>query len=176
MPSVLRRCWFGVRKGIRPVKIWVMRCWHGYLLERVANSLHMVQLMPLSPHHLCFSRIQNGLSFWYRLTWIVPNKGSYSGCSVVVVIKTRPRRICWLWLSGNTGTVSEKTGHWVQFSGHRWQFSSEKFWERVSSHGTGIAWCTGRRCRAGILPDHWHLSSFSVSLWFYALLLVELVL
>ena len=68
-PSALWRCWLGVRKGIRPVKIRLMRCWRGYLLQRSANSLHMVQLMPLPPHHVCFSKIQNGLSFWYRLTW-----------------------------------------------------------------------------------------------------------
>jgi len=29
--SVLWRWWLGVRKGIRPVKNWVVRCWHGYL-------------------------------------------------------------------------------------------------------------------------------------------------
>ena len=31
MPSVLIRCWLGGRKGIRPVKNWVVGCWHGYL-------------------------------------------------------------------------------------------------------------------------------------------------
>jgi len=31
LPSVLWRCWLGGRKGIRPVKNWVVRCWHGYL-------------------------------------------------------------------------------------------------------------------------------------------------
>ena len=30
-PSVLWRCWLGGRKGIRPVKNWVMGCWHDYL-------------------------------------------------------------------------------------------------------------------------------------------------
>ena len=60
LPSVLWRCWLGVRKGIQPIKIWLMRCWHGYLLEQSANSLHMVQLMPLPPYHVCFSKIQNG--------------------------------------------------------------------------------------------------------------------
>jgi len=38
-------------------------------------GLHMVQLMPLPPHHICFSKIQNGLSFWYQLTRVVPAKG-----------------------------------------------------------------------------------------------------
>ena len=29
--SVLWRCWLGGRKGIRPVKNWVVGCWHGCL-------------------------------------------------------------------------------------------------------------------------------------------------
>jgi len=49
MPSVLWCCWLGGKKGIQPVKTewWgtsVVIC-----LERGANDLHMVQLMPLSP-------------------------------------------------------------------------------------------------------------------------------
>ena len=52
MPSVLWRCWLGGRKGIRPVKTE----WRGtgmvICLEQGANDLHMVQLMPLPPHHL----------------------------------------------------------------------------------------------------------------------------
>ena len=31
LPSVLRRCWLGGRKGIRPVKNSVVGCWCGYL-------------------------------------------------------------------------------------------------------------------------------------------------
>ena len=30
-PSVLWSCWLGGRKGIRPVKTWVVKCWRGYL-------------------------------------------------------------------------------------------------------------------------------------------------
>jgi len=51
LPSVLWHCWLGVRKSIRPVKKWVMRCWHD-CLEWGSDDLHMVQLMPLRPHHL----------------------------------------------------------------------------------------------------------------------------
>ena len=29
LPSVLWRCWLGGRKGIRPAKKWVLRCWCG---------------------------------------------------------------------------------------------------------------------------------------------------
>ena len=31
LPSVLWSCWLGGRKGIRPVKNWVVGCWRGYL-------------------------------------------------------------------------------------------------------------------------------------------------
>jgi len=31
VPSVLWHCWLGGLKGIRPVKNWVVGCWHGYL-------------------------------------------------------------------------------------------------------------------------------------------------
>ena len=59
-------------------------------LEQGANDLHMVQLMPLPPDHLCFSKIFNCLSFWYKLTQLVPTKGFkmvalYSPAIVVVV-------------------------------------------------------------------------------------------
>jgi len=30
-PSVLWHCWLGGRKGIQPVKNWVVGCWHSYL-------------------------------------------------------------------------------------------------------------------------------------------------
>jgi len=52
LPSVLWHCWLGVRKSIWPVKIE----WRGadvvVCLERGANDLHVIQLMPLPPHHL----------------------------------------------------------------------------------------------------------------------------
>ena len=31
MPSVLWKCWLDIRNSIRPVKNWVMTCYHGYL-------------------------------------------------------------------------------------------------------------------------------------------------
>jgi len=51
-PRVLWHCWLGVRKIIRPVK--KIERWDADViicLERGANDLHMVQLMP-PPHHL----------------------------------------------------------------------------------------------------------------------------
>jgi len=42
-------------------------------LERYAD-LHIAQLMPLPLTVSCFSKIQIGLPFWYRLTWVVSDK------------------------------------------------------------------------------------------------------
>jgi len=43
-------------------------------------DLHMAQLMPLPCTVSCFSKIQTGLPFWYQLTWVVPEKGSFNCC------------------------------------------------------------------------------------------------
>ena len=49
-------------------------------LERGAD-LHTAQLMPLPLTVSCFSKIQIGLPFWYRLTRVVPEKGPLNVCS-----------------------------------------------------------------------------------------------
>jgi len=45
----------------------------------------MAQLMPLPLTVSCFSKIQIGLPFWYRLTRVVPEKGPLNGCVCVCV-------------------------------------------------------------------------------------------
>jgi len=54
MPSVLWCCWLGGRKGIRPVETEWWGVGSVICLEQGANDLHMIQLMPLPPHHLLF--------------------------------------------------------------------------------------------------------------------------
>ena len=69
-------CWLGGRKGVQPVETeW---CGTGVVicLERGAD-LHMAQLMPL-PLASVKSRLV--LPFWYRLTWVVPDKGPLNVC------------------------------------------------------------------------------------------------
>ena len=53
-------------------------------MERGAD-LHMVQLMPLPLTVSCFSKIQIGLPFWYRLTRVVLNKGPLNVCVCVCI-------------------------------------------------------------------------------------------
>ena len=64
-------------------------------------DLHMAQLMPLPLTVSCFSKIQIGSTFWYRLTWVVPDKGPLNGCVCV----------CAMWgLSAYTASLP--SGHW----------------------------------------------------------------
>jgi len=44
-------------------------------------DLHTAQLTPLPLTVSCFSKIQIVLPFWYRLTWVVPDKGPLNVCS-----------------------------------------------------------------------------------------------
>ena len=62
LSSVLWRCWLGDRKGIRPVKNWVVRCWHGYLSGARCRLAH-AQLMPLPLTISCSRKIQIGFTF-----------------------------------------------------------------------------------------------------------------
>ena len=85
LPSVLWRCWLGSRKGIQPVKNWVVGWWGAGVvicLERGAD-LHIAQLIPLPLTDSCFSKIQIGLPFWYQPTRVVPEKGPLNGCVCV---------------------------------------------------------------------------------------------
>jgi len=50
-------------------------------LERGANDLHMVHLMPWPPIISCFIKIQNGLSFCCQLILVVLEKRLLNGCN-----------------------------------------------------------------------------------------------
>jgi len=47
----------------------------GMLVWEQGADLHMAQRMPQPLTVSCFSKIQIGLPFWYRLTWVVLDKG-----------------------------------------------------------------------------------------------------
>ena len=55
------RCWLGGRKGIWPVKNWVVGCWHGNVWGEVNNCIwpnychcHSISLAPVNPAWLYF--------------------------------------------------------------------------------------------------------------------------
>ena len=83
---MLWRCWLGSRKGIWPVKTEQWGAGMVICLERGVD-LHMAQRMQLPLTDSCLSKIQIRFylsgTFWYRLTWVVPDKGSLSVCVCV---------------------------------------------------------------------------------------------
>jgi len=62
-------------------------------LERGAY-LHMAQLMSLPLTVSCFSKVQIGLPFWYRLTRVVLDKGPLNACVCVCHLLTTLFALC----------------------------------------------------------------------------------
>ena len=62
VPSVLWCCWLGGRKGIWPVKHWVVGAGMVICLER-GTDLHRAQTMPVPFTVSCYSKIQIGFTF-----------------------------------------------------------------------------------------------------------------
>jgi len=89
-PSVLWRCWLADRKGIRPVKNWVVGCWRGY--QYGARCRLAAQLMPLLLTVSCFSEIQIGFTFLVLAHPDSPGKRAVKRLSV-----------CWYWLIYSSG-------------------------------------------------------------------------
>jgi len=82
VPSVLRRCCLGDRKGIRPVKNWVVGCWRGYLSG--ARCRLAYGLADATATHCLLTGLV--LPFWYRLAWVIPEKGRYTCVCVCVLL------------------------------------------------------------------------------------------
>ena len=89
MPSVLWCCWLGGRKGIWPVKTewWgagVVICWSE------VQTCSCIWPSWCHWHSLSLASVKSRLilPFWYRLTWVVPEKGPLNGCVFL---------LCELW-------------------------------------------------------------------------------
>ena len=81
---MLWQCWLCDRKGIRPVENWVVGRWCGFVWSNVQTCIwpswchcHLLSLASVK------SRLV--LPFWYRLTWVVPDKGPLNLCVCVCV-------------------------------------------------------------------------------------------
>ena len=85
MPSVLWRCWLGGRKSIRPVKNWVVGCWHGYL-SGVRCKLAYGQLISLPLTVSCFIKIQIGFTFLVPAHLGSPGKRAVKRACVCVCV------------------------------------------------------------------------------------------
>ena len=72
--SVLWRYWLGGRKGIRPVKNWVVGCSSEVQTCIRPSWCHCQSL------YLASIKSRLILPFWYRLTRVVPDKGPFQRC------------------------------------------------------------------------------------------------
>ena len=102
-------------------------------LERGAD-LHMAQRIPLPLTVSCFSKIQIGLPFWYRLTWVVPDKGPLNGCVCVMGSSDGGfARVHWVWLCNMLiGWIYLfiNAAVWFGFCESVWCFWWQKFFRR----------------------------------------------
>ena len=94
LPSVLWRFWLGGRKGIRPVKNWVVGCWRGCL--GWGADLHVAQQMPLPLTISCSNKSRLVftflvLAFWYLLTRVVRTNSKRAVKRLCVCVCVRER-------------------------------------------------------------------------------------
>jgi len=68
--------WFIWTRSIywcRPVKNWVVGCWHGYV-SGVMCRFAYGPADATDTHFSCSIKSRLVLPFWYRLTWVVPDE------------------------------------------------------------------------------------------------------
>ena len=116
---MLWRCWLGGRKGIRPVK----KLSGGVLAWFSVWSKVQLCIWPswCHCHSLSLASVKSRLvlPFWYRLTWVVLEKGPLNGC---VCIKSDVHRNVWFMIIGTTCIVCGagsmalvSIAHWMHF-------------------------------------------------------------
>jgi len=87
MPSVLRRCWLGGRKGIRPVRNWVVRCWRGCLSGAMCR-LAYGPADATATHCLLLDWIPDGFAFLVQAHLGSPGQGAIKWVCVCVCVCT----------------------------------------------------------------------------------------
>jgi len=97
----------GRQEGHLACKNWMVVC----CLERGAD-LHMAQLMPLPLTVSCLVKSRLVLPFWYRLTWVVLERGPLNGCVYVYLIKNMKFLLCGGSHKGATGFCVWGTSLW----------------------------------------------------------------
>ena len=85
VPSVLWCCWLGGRKGIRPVNKL-----SGEVLAwlYVRSKVDFIRPSWCHCHSLSLASVKSRLvlPFWYRPTWVVPEKGPLNVCVLLQVL------------------------------------------------------------------------------------------
>ena len=103
---MLWRCWLGGRKGIRPVKNWVVGVWSEVQTCIWSSWCHC--------HSLSLASVKSRLvlPFWYRLTWVVLRKRAIKRvCACVFFVRlwiVHARFVVRRWYGATT--ISRGTG------------------------------------------------------------------
>ena len=94
IPSVLWRCCLGDRKGIQPVKNWVVGCWRGYL-SGARCRLAYGPADATATHCLLLSKIQIGFIFLVLAHLGSPGKRAIKW--VCVFVCQSKKKTSWGW-------------------------------------------------------------------------------
>jgi len=163
MPSVLWRCWLGSRKGIWPVKNWVVGCWHGYLSGRGAD-LHMAGWCHC--HSLSLASVNPDWFYLPGFTILVPAHlgslgHSLGGCKMVLLV-VDVVSFCYWWMftfvlldldfSVLAKTCFVSSEAW-NLDSRRWSVAQLEF-----SVGSWDVTCSWQQQRAHVDARHWTVS------------------
>ena len=88
VPSVLWCCWLGGRKGIWPVKNWVVACCRGYLPGARMQTCLRPSWCHCHSLSLASVKFRLVLPFWYWLTWVL---SKYTHTSLTALFPGIPR-------------------------------------------------------------------------------------
>ena len=114
---MLWHCWLGGRKSIRPVKNMERRCAGVVIcLERDANDLHMVQLMP--PRHLLLQQNPERFILLVPAYQVFLEKRPLNSCVCACVSQTGEESSQNLWLvkfyKANNLVIEYSSIQWIQ--------------------------------------------------------------
>ena len=168
MPSVLWRCGLGGRKGIRPVKNWVVGCWRGYL----SGARLQTCIWPswCHCHSLSLASVKSRLvlPFWYRFTRVVPEKGPLNGCVCVkcytfpglcVAYIRRPKSCKYGWTDRVGDAVEERQTSWPRNQvGAHWRQLANTIKTSVCDDDGVLCQMTMTTCSG----PYWHFSSMFI--------------
>ena len=113
-----KSCWLGGRKGIRSVKTELcgvarLSVWSEVQTCKWPSWCHC--------HSLSLASVKSRLvlPFWYRLTWVVPEKGPLNGCVCVLYKSTHSLTACSL---NAQIQVSKKPMQYKPIFYHKWLY------------------------------------------------------
>ena len=86
MPSVLRHCCLGGKKGIRPVKNWVVRCWHGYLSIRLESVNKQLMCRYIIFFKIKLQKYSNQISNQTAVFWKCSSNWISKGAEIAIWI------------------------------------------------------------------------------------------